>query len=132
MLFGNNPCYKVILHCLGLTKEDTGRFRDCYVEDKKIIIYTRNGGGNREYFQEVFYKLSKHPNYIQDYDDSGDCTYAYIEFSLPEKWKDDLLELSKIKSGGKVSEKFQKLIEEMNKPVGKMTRGNNEKSKSKL
>jgi hypothetical protein len=95
----------------------TGRFRDIYFENEegkepKIIVYTRNGGGNREWYQYVFELLSNHPLYIQDYDDDFDSTYAYIEFKAPEsvvKFFDG------IKTGklSNVSEKFKAEIEAM-------------------
>ena len=83
MLFGENELADDLLKMLNLTKEDCGRYRDCYLDEKgeKIIVYTRNGGGNREYYEEVFDKLSSHTNYLCDYDDDFDCTYASIEFS---------------------------------------------------
>lgn len=49
------------------------------------MIFTRNGGANREYYEEIFNSLRKHQNYKYDYDDDYDSTYAYIEFSLDEK-----------------------------------------------
>jgi len=93
----------------------TGRFRDIFYDpDKKLIIlYTRNGGGNREYYQYVFDLLRKHPNYVRDYDDSFDCTYAYIEFSVPEMYKkflDELTEGTKVET---VSEKFDRACKEL-------------------
>jgi hypothetical protein len=48
MLFGQNPQADVILATLGLTRDSVGRFRDAYVADGQIVVYTRNGGGNRE------------------------------------------------------------------------------------
>jgi hypothetical protein len=48
MLHGINPMADQLLACLGLTRGDVGRFRDAYVSEGKIAIYTRNGGGNRE------------------------------------------------------------------------------------
>jgi len=39
---------EAILATLGLRKEDVGRFRDCFVSDGKIAVYTRNGDGNRD------------------------------------------------------------------------------------
>ena len=48
MLFGQNPASDVLLATLGLTRGSVGRFRDCYVKDGRICVYTRNGGGNRE------------------------------------------------------------------------------------
>lgn len=91
----------------------TGRFRDIYFENNdtpKIILYTRNGGGNREMYEYVFELLSSHPLYITDYDDDFDPTYAYIEFTAPEsvvKFFDG------VKTGkmDRVSEKFEKEIQ---------------------
>jgi hypothetical protein len=95
----------------------TGRFRDIYFENQdgsapKIILYTRNGGGNRDYYNWVFELLEKHPLYIQDYDDDFDCTYAYIEFKAPESIVKffDGVKTGKIKN---VSERFQAEIEAM-------------------
>jgi len=47
MVFGQNPISDAILATLGLTRADCGRFRDCFIADGKIAVYTRNGGGNR-------------------------------------------------------------------------------------
>jgi len=97
----------------------TGRFRDIYFENQdgstpKIILYTRNGGGNRDYYSWVFELLEKHPLYIQDYDDDFDYTYAYIEFKAPESIVKffDGVKTGKIKN---VSERFQAEIETMEK-----------------
>lgn len=97
----------------------TGRFRDIYFQNEdgkepKIILYTRNGGGNREWYEYVFELLENHPLYIQDYDDDFDATYAYIEFKAPEsiiKFFDG------VKTGkiANVSEKFKAEIEAMEK-----------------
>jgi hypothetical protein len=48
MVFGQNPIADLLLGILGLTREDVGRFRDAFVSEGQIAIYTRNGGGNRE------------------------------------------------------------------------------------
>jgi hypothetical protein len=65
----------------------SGRFRDIYLNEDgtKIILRTRNGGGNRESYWYVFEILRSHPNYLNDYDDEFDNTYAYIEFSVPKE-----------------------------------------------
>ena len=47
MLFGMNPLSSVILATLGLRTADVGRFRDCFICNGEIAVYTRNGGGNR-------------------------------------------------------------------------------------
>lgn len=95
----------------------TGRFRDIYYEheegsEPKIILYTRNGGGNREWYEYVFELLSNHPLYITDYDDDFDCTYAYIEFKAPKavvKFFDGM----KTGKMATISEKFKAEIEAM-------------------
>ena len=48
MLFGTNPDSKTILEMLGLDAVSVGRFRDVWVADGEIAVYTRNGGGNRQ------------------------------------------------------------------------------------
>ncbi len=119
LLFGVNPLAKVFMEILGLDKDDgrypTGRFRDIFYDKKKnmIILYTRNGGGNREEYQHVFDMLGEHPNYIRDYDDSFDETYAYVEFSVPAEYKkilDDMVIDSDIEN---VHQKFERIIKEM-------------------
>ena len=51
-LFGTNAFAGLILSMLG-EKFNPGRFRDAHIDrseegDPRIVIYTRNGGGNRE------------------------------------------------------------------------------------
>ncbi len=86
ILFGKNPNTKDILAVLGLDEVDIERFRDCYVDDDKIVIFTRTGGGNREDFPNK--KLVEHPSYLYDEDDEFDNTYAYYYFSIPESPKE--------------------------------------------
>lgn len=83
MLFGKNPETKEILALLGLTELDVERFRECWIDDRtrRIVIMTRTGGGNREYYRNE--KLTSNPYYICDYDDDFDSTYAYYEFAIP-------------------------------------------------
>lgn len=87
MLFGKNPDTKEILALLGLEESQIERFRDCFVENDKILIFTRTGGGNREYYPNE--ALVNHPNYLYDEDDEFDPTYAYYYFSLPELLKEN-------------------------------------------
>lgn len=85
MLFGQNPAADLLLAMLNLNQGDVGRYRDCYPSEDgtKILVYTRNGGGNREQYQGVLDALKDHPNWLNDQDDDFDCTYATIEFSVP-------------------------------------------------
>lgn len=95
MLHGVNPLGGQLLAIIDPNAKagDFGRFRDIYIaKDPKtgvltIVVYTRNGGGNREGHQEVFERWSKHPNFVRDWDDDFDCTYASLEFSVPEEHK---------------------------------------------
>ncbi len=88
MLFGMNPDANQLLEVLGKTQADFGRFRNVYMEDDYIVVHTRNGGGNREDYEDVFEEMSEHPWYSHDEDDSFDCTYANIYFKIPESHKD--------------------------------------------
>lgn len=132
LLFGMNPSASVLLKMLNLTEEDIGRFRDAYMQDGKIVIYTRNGGGNRGHWDFVYdknaegadcpcpgckmdYVLSAHPNYVRDYDDDFDSTYAYVVFDVPEKYREFVTTLtgSQAQEVQTVCEKFQTLIKEL-------------------
>src|SRR3990167_8100409 len=88
LLHGNDNNARIVLAMLGLEPEDCGRFRDAWIEEdgKHLIVFTRNGGGNREEYQPVIDTLAKHPNYVTDFDDDFDCTYASIRFTVPEKY----------------------------------------------
>ena len=112
MIFGQNPLSDAILATLGLTRNDTGRFRDCFVTEGKIVIYTRNGGGNREEYQETIDKLAKNPCYLYDEDDDFDYTYCTIYFKFPEEYSK---ELEKLDSGEKFdpSARWLEAIEKM-------------------
>lgn len=84
LVFGMNPYSDSVLECLGLKKEDFGRFRDVFVANGKIAVYTRCGGGNRPDYQHVFEKMAAHPNFLHAKDDSFDETYCTFYFSFPE------------------------------------------------
>ena len=45
-----------------------------------LFIHARQGGGNREYYMP---DVQKHPRYLDDVDDSYDCTYCdiYVDIS---------------------------------------------------
>lgn len=89
-LFGENSESHVLLGMIGVNKEYFDRYRDVeLIEDgKKIRVFTRLGGGNREDYQETWDKIQSHKLYITDYDDDFDCTYAYIEYNIPEQYKE--------------------------------------------
>lgn len=110
LMFGENQKADLLLACLGLTRDDCGRYRDCYIDEGKIVIHTRCGGGNRDDYESVFETLSDHPCYLTDSDDSFDCTYADIYFSFPEEYAEDLKKLEEASPDIKPSEKWQSLL----------------------
>lgn len=126
MLFGKNPISKVILALIGRKEEDFPRFRDCYINDNIIIVYTRTGGNNRKCWEEEEKEncdcagcvmtniVPTYEGYIRDYDDDFDNTYAYVEFKIPNENICVLKELRTIfetKNISSVSDKFKKLFE---------------------
>lgn len=85
MLFGKNSNTESILNSLGLKEYDVERFRDCRIDSDKqeIWIYTRTGGGNRDYYPNEL--LTSNQNYKYDEDDDFDSTYATYYFNYPEE-----------------------------------------------
>jgi len=71
-------------------------------------VYTRNGGGNRDHWDDdrepgidcdctgciATYRLPAHGLYISDADDDFDCTYATFYFDVPEKYAAEVLEVA--------------------------------------
>ena len=125
-LFGKNPNSKIILSMLNLAIDQVPRFRDCYIEDGKIVIFTRTGGNNRDLLASeyiihwdnkdeetlcnIILEHSKY--YIKSMDDGFDSTYAYFYFTIPDRWK----QIAKKFDNGKVetiAEKFKRVTTEM-------------------
>lgn len=117
LLFGVNQDADELLKMLNLTEDDFGRFRDAYLNENgtNIIVYTRCGGGNRDYYEDMFSKMEKHPEYVTDYDDDFDCTYAYFVFNVPEKFKKQAKLMSDKTKPKSVHEKFQEAVDDMDK-----------------
>lgn len=115
MLFGRNPYSQILLSLLGLSESDCGRFRDCFTNENgtEIHVYTRNGGGNREEYQDTIDELAKHPCYLSDADDDYDCTYATIVFRVPDGASDIVAKIADQTDTTPPMEKFQKLISDM-------------------
>lgn len=113
MLNGVNPCTFLILPMLGKHPDEYPRFRDCFIEEGQIVVFTRVGGNNRNSgFGED--QLYSHPNFVRTYDNDFDSTYGYYVFSVPDEWKDDFEKLLK---GEKPSERY---IEQMCKIYPKL------------
>lgn len=102
----NNPKTEDVLKSIGLTEDMIPRFRGAGVDNGKICVHTRTGGGNRDYYEneescrinypEYFEgdskpsgpwndDLRKNKYYIRDEDDDSDCTYANFWFRIPSR-----------------------------------------------
>lgn len=116
-LFKENKDADVLLGVLGINKAIFIRYRDIYLnkEGDKITVYTRCGGGNRETCSDMYSRIRNHPNYIRDYDDSFDNTYAYVEFSVPERYRDMCKHIAPKEDPLTVSQKFDQAVENMKK-----------------
>ena len=84
---------KQILEAIGIKEEDIPRLRGVGIDDGKIIIHTRTGGGNRDDYEKENNALAKNKYYLSDEDDSYDCTYANFWYKIPEKLTEELLKL---------------------------------------
>lgn len=117
MLFGTNEEAPVLLGMLSVNKEYFSRFRDVELIESgtKIRVFTRLGGGNREEYKENWDKIRKHELYLKDYDDEFDTTYAYIEFNIPEQYKETAKKMFK-EEPDSFQKKFEKELEEMQIP----------------
>lgn len=112
MLFGMNAHAGIFLALLDLKPQDCGRFRDCYPSEDgtKILVYTRNGGGNRESYMPDF---SAHPQFEGDQDDDFDCTYATITFRTPEAAIPLVRELADKTNNTPPAERWAKLLADL-------------------
>ncbi len=95
MLHGVNPLAGVLLKILGVSPDLVPRFRDCYFNGEHIVIYTRTGGGNRDWYDEPNADNTDGPwnsdlrelsGYLRDEDDDYDSTYALFYYSVPEQF----------------------------------------------
>lgn len=107
ILHGENDQASRLMDILDISKYGgVGRYRDCKLskDGTRIKIYTRDGGDNREhsYYSKneeghgcsctgciMTYDVPTHPNYIRDYNDKFDNTYATIVYSVPEEYREE-------------------------------------------
>lgn len=82
----------VILQAIGLEADKIPRLRGVGIEDDKVLIHTRTGGGNREFYDTFHIKIHGTNEYLRsstfflyDSDDEYDSTYANFWFSIPPK-----------------------------------------------
>lgn len=89
IVFGENQYGQALVYLLQTRQEfNVGRYRDAWVErdgdDLLIRVHTRNGGGNREDYDDG--SMTNHPWYVKDADEDYDCTYADWWFRPDLKW----------------------------------------------
>ena len=96
MVHGVTQATFFILPMLGKHPDEYPRFRDCFTSDGQhpeynnhIHIYTRTGGGNREGYVEENNMMRDMTEYVTDFDDGFDSTFASWIFKIPERWKED-------------------------------------------
>lgn len=136
-LFGVNDVADVLLAVLKLHPyRSIPRFRDIYLEEQTIVVYTRTGGGNRMFYEnekscrenypqyftgeEKDYPvgpwnddLRKHVNYLSDVDCDFDCTYAYFSFSFPTGYEKELKSLASQEQSLNPRQKWKILLENL-------------------
>lgn len=88
IMFGERPEAGDLVHALGLQRRRMGRYRDCYVIERKgkrmVALLTRLGGANRpDYPAEIAY-LHTGKGFIADEDDAFDETFATFLYAVPD------------------------------------------------
>ena len=96
MVMGVNPATFIFLPMLSKHPNEYPRFRDCFLKDPEhpeyddhIHIYTRTGGDNRIDYDFANNLMRASDNFVADYDDPSDNTYASWIFRVPKEWKED-------------------------------------------
>lgn len=96
MMHGMTQATFFILPMLDKHPDEYPRFRDCFLNDidhpeynDHIHVYTRVGGGNREFYRDEVNEICDNPYYITSFDDGFDCTFATYIFKIPPQWQKD-------------------------------------------
>lgn len=132
MINGVQPATFFFLPMLGKHPDQYPRFRDCFIgkmtagqekdeygipdlkhgEERKISVYTRVGGGNRDDYEKEISELRSMPTYLEDFDDDFDCTFATFVFSIPKEFEADF---DKLKDGKikEISDAYRKRLYEV-------------------
>lgn len=133
LIHGVNPLAGVLLTMLGTEPGRIPRFRDCYFDGEHIAIYTRTGGGNRDYYESEERRREEYPEqfddaasapsgpwnddlrslpgFVRDEDDDYDNTYATFYFAVPERFTPLLEKLKSMAQKESQSERWEAAIE---------------------
>jgi hypothetical protein len=120
---GYNPMAWLVLKMLNLDRlDDIPRFRDAWISpQEELVIYTRSGGGNRNFYNQANYEMTFVPGYIRDEDDSFDTTYALFYYKPPVEYEELVKKI--VECGGDkretTKEVWERLLEEVKS--GKMS-----------
>lgn len=109
LLHGVSGNARIALAMLDITPQDCGRFRDIWIEPGGTVIsvFTRNGGGNREDYEDVTAALRSRPGYRRDFDDDFDCTYATYQFDVPPVYRELAAKLAPAEAPPSLQDKTQ-------------------------
>lgn len=98
LICGKNTS-SLLLPMINHSEGDFMRYRDVFTSDKddwrcdepgrRVYVFTRTGGGNREEYSEHIEEMSRDPLFLREYDDSYDSTYMTFVFRVPEAWHAD-------------------------------------------
>lgn len=137
MMFGYNPYAPILLKILETTPDKVPRFRDCFLSEAgEIVIHTRTGGGNRDFYDSLEECTRNYPDhfkdpeppagpwnsdlrqlrgYLRDVDDEYDATYANFYYSVPSKYQ-EMVDMMK-SVGGTVdpTKRWKALMAELDK-----------------
>lgn len=122
MLFGFNALAPVCLRILGVNPGQIPRFRDSFLRpldgEPHIVIYTRTGGGGRDYYERCDdgpnnEQLRQIPGFVKDEDDKFDCTYASFYYKIPEEFMPIIKEIVSEMPAPDPAERWKQLFREM-------------------
>ena len=136
-IFGVNPYAAALLRILGTRFDKVPRFRDVFVNEDggEIVIFTRTGGGNREFhengqecrrnYPEAFSgadpapsgpwneDLRQIPGFIKDEDCEFDETYAYFHYRVPGNFRDIVADIREKQGVRDPMAEFQQMLNDL-------------------
>lgn len=136
-MFDGTAPTDIVLAAIGLSIDNIPRFRNLTLSKNTghVVIRTRTGGGNRDFYQsEELYRenypedfeegntaytgpwnddLMQNPNYVSNEDDNFDNTYAYFFFQFPAEYASDLKAIAEEQHDYQPSQNWRQLVEKV-------------------